>query len=525
MTRRDFLSASSGLALVSSLHAADSWQAGEVAHLLPTASESRILLKASFRRPLSQAPALRIGKRRRVAGERTDTAGFYWRFDAGGLAPGEEHRLELIDANRRSLCDPWPLKTFPAPGSEPKRFRLLVYTCAGGDERVLHSSGPPSFLSIARRQRLFDRALSFQPDAAVGNGDHIYWDLYMTGFPPRFETEELKREIGVFERSLPVLGTANEDVLKRVGEAQIAQLYGTRFRSTPMFITQDDHDYFENDEANDKMVTFPPNHLMLQLGRGVRRLWFPEFLPDANRPSGLPGASAPDTPAGAGESYGTIRYGKLAEVLLFDCRRYLSLAGPNAWIVPPETEQWLTDRMADPEIRNLVNLPSMPPVWTAGKWGDWGPDVLGPDGELTADVEKPYWQEGWARQHDRLMKATSAQPERIPLWISGDMHAHGQARVLRAGEVDLSANPVNVFLSGAMSTMTGGWPSGFRKTPPKISSRVSVETPQPAIEENGFLIVDFEDSGVTVRSFKWLPKYGDEAIDDLAPFREARLRT
>ena len=522
MTRRQFLSATAASTTLP-LVAADSWQAGEAVHLLPTVSDRRILLKASFRKALASAPVLRVGKRE-VAGVRTDTAGLYWRFDVDGLPAGEEYRLELVDSKRRSLCDPWPLKTFPSLDSRPRRFRLLVYTCAGGDERVMHESGAPSFLSVARRRRLFDRALSFQPDAAVGNGDHIYWDLYRQGFPPRYETEELKRAIGEFRRSLPVLGTANEDVLKRVGAAQIASIYGTRFRSTPMFITQDDHDYFENDEANDKMVTFPPDHLMLQLGRGVRRLWFPEYLPDPNRPAGLPGASAADTPPGTGESYGTIRYGKLAEVLLFDCRRYLSLAGPNAWIVPPETERWLTDRMADPEVRNLVNLPSMPPVWTAGKWGDWGPDVLGPDGELTNEVEKPYWQEGWARQHDRLMKATSEQRERIPLWISGDMHAHGQAIVNRAGEVDLSANPVNVFLSGAMSTQTGGWPSGFRKTPPKVSSRVRVETPQPAIEENGFLIVDFEESGVTVRSFKWLPKYGDEAIDGLEAFRVAELR-
>ncbi|MEZ5362276.1 MAG: hypothetical protein R2748_08020 [Bryobacterales bacterium] len=91
------------------------------------------------------------------------------------------------------------------------------------------------------------------------------------------------------------------------------------------------------------------------------------------------------------------------------------------------------------------------------------------------------------------MNATSEQKERIPLWISGDMHAHGN-KALRAGEVDLSRNPVNVS-SGAMSTDVGGWPSGWRKTPPVIPSRVTVETPQPALEENGFLIVDFEESG------------------------------
>ncbi|MEZ5362274.1 MAG: hypothetical protein R2748_08010 [Bryobacterales bacterium] len=189
-------------------------------------------------------------------------------------------------------------------------MRLLVYTCAGGDERVQASTGGVSFLSIARRQRLFDRALTFQPDAAIGNGDHTYWDLYRTGFPPRYGNDELRRAVGEFDRTLPILGTVNEDVLKHVGEAQIASLYGVRFRSTPMFFTQDDHDYFENDEANDKMVTLPPDHLMLQLGRGVRRLWFrvsarPE--PARRIAWGVCAGHA----AGDGESCWTLRYGKL----------------------------------------------------------------------------------------------------------------------------------------------------------------------------------------------------------------------
>ena len=36
--------------------AAQGWDTGRVRHLLPTVSDSRILLKASFDRPLSSAP-------------------------------------------------------------------------------------------------------------------------------------------------------------------------------------------------------------------------------------------------------------------------------------------------------------------------------------------------------------------------------------------------------------------------------------------------------------------------------------
>ncbi|MDX1983689.1 MAG: hypothetical protein SFV51_25675 [Bryobacteraceae bacterium] len=515
MHRRTFLLSASAAAAQTV-----SWQAGAVTHLLPTASENRILLKASFRQK-QRAPVLRTGKQT-VPGRPTDTQGYFWSFDAQGLAPGQPHTLELLDEGKRPLCDPWPVKTFPAPTDRPQRFRLMVYTCAGGDERLRGAGGASNFLPLALRQRLFDRALAFTPDAIIGNGDHIYWDLRQTGAPPQYP-EDILASTGRFVRTQPVFGTANEDVLKRVCEQQIGRLYGTRFRSTPVFFLQDDHDYFENDDANARMVTYPPDHFMLQLGRGTRNLYFPEFLPDAERPPGLPGASAPDKPQGVGESFGTIRYGSLAEVALFDCRRYLSLAGPNAWIVPPEVEQWLGARAADTRVSHFVNLSSMPPVFSAGKWGDWYPDILGPDGKLTTKVEKPYYQQGWLKQHDRLMQTLSSMKGRVPIWISGDMHAHGEARLLRGAEADVRRNPVNVFLSGALGT-GNGWPSRGRRTRPYPSQTIEVEERLPALEENGFLIVDFTPDAITVRFFRWLPERGADAIDRLEPFRTTELK-
>lgn len=515
MDRRTFLLTSAAAAAQGA-----TWQAGSVAHLLPAANDNRILLKASFRQK-QRAPVLRVNKKA-VPGKPTDTQGLFWSFDAQGLAPGQPHQLELIDERKRPLCDPWQVKTFPAPGDRPQRFRLLIYTCAGGDERLRAGSGVSNFLPIATRQRLFDRALTFAPDALIGNGDHIYWDLRQTGAPPQYP-EDILASTGRFVRTLPVFGTANEDVLKRVTEQQIGKLYGTRFRSTPVFFLQDDHDYFENDDANARMVTYPPDHFMLQLGRGTRSLYFPEFLPDAARPLGLPGASAPDKPQGTGESFGTIRYGTLAEVALFDCRRYLSLAGPNAWVVPPETEDWLKARAADQRVGHLMYLSSMPPVFSAGKWGDWYPDILGPDGKLTTKIEKPYYQQGWLKQHDRLMRTLSEMKGRIPVWVSGDMHAHGEARMLRGAEVDLRRNPVNVFLSGALGT-GNGWPSGGRRTKPYPSQSIEVEERLPALEENGFLIADFTPESIRIQFFGWLPKLGEEAIDRLEPFRTTELK-
>ena len=48
------------------------------------------------------------------------------------------------------------------------------------------------------------------------------------------------------------------------------------------------------------------------------------------------------TPATAlSESFGTIRFGRLLEIHLYDVRRTMTLAGPSAVFVDPEVEQWL----------------------------------------------------------------------------------------------------------------------------------------------------------------------------------------
>ena len=73
--------------------------------------------------------------------------------------------------------------------------------------------------------------------------------------------------------------------------------------------------------------------------------------------------------------------------------------------------------------------------------------------ELTTSVQKPYWQEGWLAQHDRLVSAISAQRDRAPLVISGDLHAIGVGRMHRAGGVNMTARPVTTVLSGPVGTI------------------------------------------------------------------------
>jgi len=406
---------------------------GSVAHLLPTAGSDRLLVKASFLEPQDPAPDLLVDGRR-VAGHVTDTQGFFWVFDARGLEPGRRYELELR-RGFRPLIEPWELSTLPAPDARPERLRLLMYTCAGGNDLF------PWYVPTSARQRLLRRGLDFEPDAVIANGDHVYWDLraglsaLVTGASP------VAKEIaGEFDRDQPVLGSVNEDVLKRAAGPQIAGLYGTILRSVPVFFLRDDHDYSEDDQVTEDLVTFPPDSFMVDFARSTQWLYYPEFLPDPNRPTDLPGSSAGDRLPALSEAFGTLRYGRLFEGLLYDCKGFLTLEGAAGTVVPPAVETWLLARMADPALTHVVNLPSNPPGWSAGKYAEWYPDIV-VGGQLTNGIPKPGWQEGWLAQHDRLLAAASAM-NRVPLFMSGDIHSIAEERILRSGEHDFAANPV-----------------------------------------------------------------------------------
>jgi len=133
-----------------------------------------------------------------------------------------------------------------------------------------------------------------------------------------------------------------------------------------VFFVQDDHDYYDNDEASDEVITFPPSDTMMRLARATQKLLYPEFLPDPNRPRGLPGTREDEGAPEISSNYGTLRYGKLLEVLLYDNRRSASMHGPTAVFVDGEVEAWLKQRMQDKAVKHVVNAPGLPPGWTKG---------------------------------------------------------------------------------------------------------------------------------------------------------------
>jgi hypothetical protein len=535
MDRRAFLRGTVGafaaawpadvLAQQPAVRAGSTWDPGSVRHLLPVVSDTRLLLKASFTQPLNSAPALRVSPSANASraggatlqGRMNDTGGECWQFYAAGLQPATRYTLELLASGGAVLCEPWDLSTFPAADARPDRFRLLFFTCAGGPESKSLTAGN---LPTTTRNRLLRRGLSFAPDAAIACGDHVYWDLHA----PRAGASGLYTERWKsFDRSAGAFGTSNEGVLKRAVAQQIVPVYATDFRSTPIFFLQDDHDYFDNDEGTDVIVTFPPPWFQLQLARATQQMYYPEFLADATRPASLPWSSTSER-GELSESFGTLRYGRLAEVLLYDVRRTMTLAGPTAVFLDNEVEKWLHARSAGSDAAHLMHSPSNPVGWSAGKWGEWYPDVLGADGRLTATTPKPYWQTGWLAQHDRIVSAIAAMKRSTRLMVSGDLHAVAAGEIRRAGRQALDKSPITTVLSGPIGTGPGGWPSAFRGVAPAPPAHLDVvETVKP-IEQHGFTLLDFTSDRIVVRLFRWdVKSMPVEAIDRLEPFHMIEL--
>ncbi len=133
------------------------------------------------------------------------------------------------------------------------------------------------------------------------------------------------------------------------------------------------------------------------------------------------------------------------------------------------------------------------------------------------------WQEGWLAQHDRILKAASAM-ERVPLFVSGDLHSLAEGRILRSGQMDLGSNPIVSIISGPLGTGRGGWPSTFRGTRGLPPGSLETEEALPCLEQNGFSLIDFSPQGIAIRYFRWNNREDPvDAIDTLEPFRVTEL--
>ncbi len=499
-----------------------------VRHILPTVTDTHISITCSVARPVE---LLSLHLAHKVyTGEQRDSEGVHWSFVVEDLAPDTQYELQLLEGDS-PIGSAWPLRTFPAENAEVEQLKLAAFTCAGGGD-AFGFNGLQYFKPHAFRHRLFDDLLAQKPDAVIAIGDHIYWDLRGGDRPPLGRRKSalirwiigayLRVKYGVFDRDLPLLGSPNEAVLKRIADEQIADLYGTRFKSTPIFFISDDHDYFENDDAEKDLVTFPADAFSRAAHRAVADLYYPA----------LPSAPASDL----SRSFGLLRYGNLFEAPLLDCAGYLSLAEASgdvrsgddasreleetenaATLFPNSVEHWVLDRIAVSPAKHFALVPSHPMGWTAGKWREWYPDVVAPEGfeglvtnelnferatkgVLTTRAQKYLWQPGWWAQHQRLLQALSLRAG-SRFTFSGDIHAQGAIAIEASGGDALPGGSVNSLLVGPVSTSDATWPSFARGIPANQPGWLQTTTLSVTEEVNGFALFDIRSTGVVAQLF------------------------
>jgi hypothetical protein len=507
LQRRSILRGAGALSLGGMLGSGIAWSrpTAPLLMLLPSASHDALAIKLLLDAPPSAPPVLTIAGRP-VPAARMDPDGYSWAFIQRGLDAGSTFELRLMDASGRALRDPWPLRTLPPPDSLPERFRILFFTCAGGGA---------GFLPIAFRRALLDRALSFAPDLAVANGDHVYWDLatvlkYRGTAKRRAEIANIYRKTAWIDEDLPFDSEPNRRALNTIVGQQIGALYEDRFASVPTIFVADDHDYFENDDAGSWGYAFPPRPFTYNLQRRAADMVYPVAL---GRP--LLGG---DEISGAVES---IRVGKLLELNLFDCRRSVSF-GKDAGTLSPAVENYLVRRLRLSDSMQLIHVPSNPMGWSAGKLGEWYGDP--PSAKSYFDNDKGYWQQGWFDQHQRLVMALSAQPNRAAVSISGDIHASAGSVISRSGDLDLAANPIHTILPGPLGTADFGFPSSARGIAAFHPSALAVKDIAPMEERNGFTLVDVLADRMEVRQFRWRPPEPVQAISTLQPAHSYTIR-
>ena len=277
-------------------------------------------------------------------------------------------------------------------------------------------------------------------------------------------------------------------------------------RSTPVFFLQDDYDYFENDEADDKLVTFPPDRVHARSGARVAIAGPPGVLTGCtSKPKSCHQWWAADRPAGISESFGTLRYGKLLELLMYDCRRYMTLTGPQRDVRAADRRAVARQRAWPARMRRMsstcrrhrlagapANGASGMPTWTVAI------------SRLTTKIPKAaigsrvggFSTIACCRRHPQCVAASRCSSAAI-------FTRSAKRESSKTSDIDLRSNPVISVLPGPVGTGRPGWPSlvrGLRALPP---AGLEVEEGLPALEENGFTIADFTPERVTLRYFSW----------------------
>jgi hypothetical protein len=119
-----------------------------------------------------------------------------------------------------------------------------------------------------------------------------------------------------------------------------------------------------------------------------------------------------------------------------------------------------------------------------------------------------------------LIEAMHRMGGRIPLIVSGDIHAIAVGHISRCGRLDLSSNPVVSVLPGPVGTDGTAWPRAVEHP-----HQLDVTDRWAPIRENGFAVLDFHRDRIDVSLFRWNGKEQSVAdIARLAPFARIALQ-
>jgi phosphodiesterase/alkaline phosphatase D-like protein len=214
-------------------------------------------------------------------------------------------------------------------------------------------------------------------------------------------------------------------------------------------------------------------------------------------------------------AFGALVYGRLLEMPIFDCAGHLTLEGDRAGLIPESVEKWLINRTVQSSAVHFALAPSHPFGWTAGKWREWYPDVVAPEGfegivtnelmsdtagRLTVKAQKYLWQKGWWNQHQRLLKTLAERPASRFI-LSGDIHAQGAVEISKSGSLDLTKKLVKSVLVGPVGTSEATWPSSARGIVADEPAWMETSALAPTQEVNGFTLFEFNSAGATATLF------------------------
>ncbi len=495
--RRDFLAMGAATFAAMALEDIAFGATSELAYAVASAAPDAIGLKIWLNIPPTAAPVLMIDGHA-ATGRAIGSGDMAWRFERRGLIPGHRYQLDLIDGGGKRLREPWSISTLPGRTAMPGRFRILFYTCTGGDPDNPSYPGKTAFLGLESRHALLDRALALAPDLVVANGDHLYWDQQSSLVHANPLVINVMKafyaKLATLDPASPADGAVNARALAIIARRQIAAVYGDRLAGVPTVFVADDHDYFENDIAGDWGATFPPSRFARAMQAATAELAYPIAF-------GTTSAA----------SVARVRIGALAELLLYDCRRDLSTAVGGGFL-SPAAEHLLIARTRHEDTRHLIHVPSVPFGYGAGKWGEWYADRGNGKGSY-GDGGKDKWNPSWFDQHQRLVAAMTGQRQRRAVVVSGDLHASAASRIVQSGDLNLTANPMTSILAGPIGTGDLGFPSAARgeiASRPKALSGVDIAS---LTEKNGFTIVDLMPTRIDVQMFTWRPP---EALGDVA---------